>query len=169
MAPPSAPGTPWGQASSWRGRRCSSREQPLACLLFMPKADVQQTTGLPAGDRSRVSEPDLARLVNVLWVQEERTEPWCSLQERPQSASVSNSRSAQVSHALQNVVQSWKLLEQFSSWSATQLLCICSRSEQVEVNFGQKPFAFDLDALVQEERSKREAAVQRWDSGSVRL
>ena len=46
---------------------------------------------------------------------------------------------------------------------------ICSRSEQVEVNFGQKPFAFDLDALVQEERRKREAAVQRWDSGSVHL
>ncbi|KAL3698051.1 hypothetical protein R1sor_012127 [Riccia sorocarpa] len=35
-----------------------------------------------------------------------------------------------------------------------------SPSERVEVNFGQKPFVFDIEALVQEERERRQRSVE---------
>jgi hypothetical protein len=47
--------------------------------------------------------------------------------------------------------------------SAFTLLCgVCSRNEHVEANFGAKPFVFDLDALVHQQRLQQESAVQRF-------
>lgn len=37
----------------------------------------------------------------------------------------------------------------------------CSPHERVELNFGQKPFRFDLDSLVREEQSLQASAIDR--------
>ena len=43
------------------------------------------------------------------------------------------------------------------------MLWLCSRNECVELNFGQKPYRFDLEGLVREELEQRCAAVQRYE------
>ena len=41
-------------------------------------------------------------------------------------------------------------------------LPVCSTGECVSVNFGQHPFRFSVEAMIQEEAEQQDAAVQRW-------
>lgn len=42
---------------------------------------------------------------------------------------------------------------------STVLVIGCSLNEEVEVNFGSKPFRFDLDGQLQQERDRQAAAI----------
>ena len=44
---------------------------------------------------------------------------------------------------------------------AQSIVCICSTGECVSVNFGQHPFKFSVEAMIQEEDERQDAAVQR--------
>ena len=44
---------------------------------------------------------------------------------------------------------------------AKPFLCMCSLGECVSVNFGQHPFKFSMEAMIQEEDDRQDAAVQR--------
>ena len=41
------------------------------------------------------------------------------------------------------------------------MVCMRSLGECVSVNFGQHPFKFSVEAMIQEEAEKQDAAVQR--------
>lgn len=63
------------------------------------------------------------------------------------------------------------LQEEITSWiwpvvaaqalGAQSFLCMCSLGECVSVNFGQHPFKFSVEAMIQEEDDRQGAAVQR--------
>ena len=59
--------------------------------------------------------------------------------------------------------QQWSIEQRF--WGATSTCrdawLPCSPGECIVVNFGASPFAFKLDAMLEEEREQQEAAVQR--------
>ena len=53
----------------------------------------------------------------------------------------------------------WKPVHLFGN--DRQALPVCSTGECVSVNFGQHPFRFSVEAMIQEEAEQQDAAVQR--------